>query len=66
MAHSRVLVQELFYKPTVAIGVDQVPTQPIRSFSGTAVNNEFVNVLTVINVDYSGDVFVSTINLHIG
>ena len=50
----------MFYKPTVAIGADiMAPKYPSRGYSDSAVNNEYVNVLTVINVDYSGDVFVS-------
>ena len=67
MKEQRVLGQELFYRPTVALGLYETPKKATASYSDSAVNNKYINVLTVINVDYTGDVFVrdpSNLNLR--
>ena len=64
MLENRVLGQEMFYKPTVAIALDEIPEQPSQSYSGQAVDNEYINVATIINVDYSGDVFTYLLRLE--
>ncbi|XP_063690730.1 lysosomal alpha-mannosidase-like [Bolinopsis microptera] len=64
MKENRVLGQEMFYKPTVAIGIDENPEQPSQSYSDSAVENEYINVATIINVDYSGDVFTYLMRLE--
>ncbi len=55
---------DLFYRPTVAIGVEEVPEYPTRSFSDSALNNEYINLLTVINAYYRGDVFVRFVKAY--
>ena len=64
MAENRVLGQELFYKPTIALAVEELPQQPSQTYSDTAVDNKYINVATIINVDYSGDVFTYLLRLE--
>jgi hypothetical protein len=64
MSENRVMGQEMFYKPTIAIGLGEIPEHPSQGYSDVAVDNEYINVATIINVDYSGDVFTYLLRLE--